>query len=283
MNGNWAADLFGVLVAGAESNNFDAETDYVGDDGRKYCSKCHTPKESILAQMNGRKIPCMCKCQMNEYLASEKEKREVKRNARIRMLGEKFVDATFDNAMIVDDNKKVMEICRRYSESFEKMQEMNQGLLLMGSSGTGKTYAASCIVNALLDKGKRCMVVNAVDMAKELNAFAKDGATEYEDRLTRADLLVIDDFGAERSTKFSTERMYKAINIRYLSGKPLILTTNITSSAAFFEDATQEQKRIYDRLFENCTPVSFTGKSWRVRMASRRAKNLSAILGLEEE
>ena len=66
MNGNWAADLFGVLVAGAESNNFDAETDYVGDDGRKYCSKCHTPKESILAQMNGRKIPCMCKCQMNE-------------------------------------------------------------------------------------------------------------------------------------------------------------------------------------------------------------------------
>lgn len=288
MNGTWASELFGSIVAGAIQNDYSAETDYVGEDGRKYCGLCHTPKESRLPNIVGRegetRIPCLCKCMAQKYEREEKERKELEWRERTRklLLGDKFSGATFENAIITAENEKPLKTCRKYAEKFPLMQEMNQGLLLMGPQGTGKTYAASCIINRLIDDGKRCMFASAVDMAKELNAYALEGCEAYERRIANADLLVIDDFGAERKTEYSTERMYKAINTRYAAQKPMVLTTNITASKDFFENATQQQARIYDRLFENCTPVVFSGKSWRVRMASKKAKELSAVLGLEE-
>ena len=41
-------------------------------------------------------------------------------------------------------------------------------------------------------------------------------------------LLILDDFGMERGTEYGLEQVYSVIDSRYRSGKPLIVTTNLT-------------------------------------------------------
>ena len=71
--------------------------------------------------------------------------------------------------------------------------------------------------------------------------------------LNTAKLLIIDDLGAERGTDYALEKVYNIIDSRYLSGKPLILTTNMTLKD-MQESEDIRYRRIYDRIFEMCFP-----------------------------
>lgn len=97
--------------------------------------------------------------------------------------------------------------------------------------------------------------------------------------LNAAKLLIIDDLGAERSTDYALEKVYNIIDSRYLSGKPLILTTNMTLKD-MQESEDIRYRRIYDRIFEMCFPVRFAGRSWREKAASKR---FDAMKNLMEE
>lgn len=97
--------------------------------------------------------------------------------------------------------------------------------------------------------------------------------------LNVAKLLIIDDLGAERSTDYALEKVYNIIDSRYLSGKPLILTTNMTLKD-MQESEDIRYRRIYDRIFEMCFPVRFAGRSWREKAASKR---FDAMKNLMEE
>ena len=55
-----------------------------------------------------------------------------------------------------------------------------------------------------------------------------EGRNEYIDYLCRYPLLIIDDLGTERGTEYALEHVYNVIDSRYRSGKPLILTANIS-------------------------------------------------------
>ena len=97
--------------------------------------------------------------------------------------------------------------------------------------------------------------------------------------LNAAKLLIIDDLGAERSTDYALEKVYNIIDSRYLSGKPLILTTNMTLKD-MQESEDIRYRRIYDRIFEMCFPVRFAGRSRREKAASKR---FDAMKNLMEE
>ena len=73
--------------------------------------------------------------------------------------------------------------------------------------------------------------------------------------------------------------LYNIIDSRYLSGKPLILTTNMTLKD-MQESEDIRYRRIYDRIFEMCFPVRFAGRSWREKAASKR---FDAMKNLMEE
>lgn len=71
----------------------------------------------------------------------------------------------------------------------------------------------------------------------------------------RPDLLILDDLGAERNTSYGKECVFDVVNRRLLSGKPMIITTNITLSA--MQKATDlDDRRIYDRILEVCVSRS---------------------------
>ena len=151
--------IMAAIVEAADTLNT-APDDYINpDDGLKYCGKCHTPKEAYFPEQyrkNGLdKHPVACKCAVEERARREAEQRELERLNRIAMLrSEAFRDIPaagwrFENAEVMTPQ---LVKARRYSENWEAFRQDGTGLLLFGNVGTGKSYAAGCIANALIEK-----------------------------------------------------------------------------------------------------------------------------------
>ena len=128
-----------------------APDDYINSaDGLKYCGKCHTPKEAFypadLQAQGFTKHPVMCKCAV--------ERREYERMSYMTMLrSEAFRDMPaagwrFETAAVTTPQ---LEKARGYAQNWDEFKKAGIGLLLFGNVGTGKSYAAGCIANALID------------------------------------------------------------------------------------------------------------------------------------
>ena len=134
------------------------------------------------------------------------------------------------------------------------MQKKNTGILIWGGVGTGKSFFAGCIANALMEREVPVCMTNFARILNELNnSFS--GRNEVVDRLCRYPLLIIDDFGMERDTDYALEQVYNIIDSRYRSKRPLIITTNLTLDEIRHPQDVAHA-RIYDRVLEMCVPVS---------------------------
>ena len=104
-----------------------------------------------------------------------------------------------------------------------------------------------------------------------------NGRNEYISRLCRYPLLILDDFGMERGTEYGLEQVFNVIDSRYRSGKPLIVTTNLTLDDLRNPEDTAHS-RIYDRLLSMCVPVRFTGENFRQETAQRKMENMKKLI-----
>ena len=189
-----------------------------------------------------------------------------------------FTDSKMREWTFANDNGKCpqMGMAHSYVERWEQMKEGNHGLLLWGKVGTGKSYFAGCIANALMEQEIPVRMTNFALILNDL-AASFEGRNEYIDRLCRYPLLIIDDFGMERGTEYGLEQVYNVIDSRYRSGKPLIVTTNHTPDMLENPQDTAHA-RIYDRLIEMCSPVCFTAKNFRKEAAKAKLDRLKELL-----
>lgn len=270
--------IIGNIAVKAQQVNGKNDGDYT-QDGLLYCGVCRTPKECEIEVFGEKRIvPCSCECVRQE----EQRQKEQERAAFIRSLrnecipDRKLQNATFANSD--GSNAEKMQKLERYAAKWEQMRADNIGLLLWGNTGNGKTYAAACVANALIDKG---IGVKITSIARILSAvtgvFGQERQSVF-DELTRFPLLVIDDFGANRETGFALENIYTVIDERYRAQKPLIVTTNL-SLQELKKPENMEQQRIYDRVLEMCIPVHFAGESKRQELAKEKLKRAAQILG----
>ena len=165
----------------------------------------------------------------------------------------------------------------RYVEQWQTMRSENIGLLFWGGVGTGKSFLAGCIANALMAQEVPVCMTNFAHILNELNnSFS--GRNEVVERLCRYPLLIIDDFGMERGTEYALEQIYNIVDSRYRSRKPLIVTTNLTLDEIRHPQDTAHA-RIYDRLLEMCVPISCIGISFRKETAQEKLERLKVLIG----
>ena len=225
---------------------------------------------------------CLCKCEQEKMEAdaeAKKKQEAIDRVKRMRRMG--FPDSEMEKWTFSRDdlsNERISNMARRYVEKFPEMKAQGKGLLLYGTVGTGKTFISACIANALIEKGHPCLVTNFARLTNTISGMY-EGKQDYIDGLDRFDLLVIDDLASERDTEFMGEIVQNIIDARYRTGKPLIVTTNL-SSDDLKHPADIRKQRVYSRLFEMCVPVEVKGKDRRKEKLRQDFKSMEDMLGL---
>ena len=258
-----------------------AENEYIGEDGLLHCSVCHAATQTVIRHpfnYKETKVRCICDCRKKELEAHKERERqeELDRQRRICFAETNMSNWTFEN----DDrrNEKLSDAMQNYVKNFIDFKKDGKGLLLYGTVGTGKTYFAAAIANALIDNGYSVLMTNFARLTNTIQGMY-EGKQEFIDSLNRYSLLIIDDLGAERKSEYMQEMVFNIIDSRYRSGLPFIITTNLTA-----EEIKKPQEigfsRIYDRVLERCFPVKVEGESRRRQNLKDTFSDVKEKLGL---
>lgn len=251
-----------------KNKNNKKENDYYKD-GLLYCGNCNTEKEFILP--SGRKVPCLCECQAEkEKLEEEKEKL----NTHI-FYNKKYIDTDYQNVFFkdIENLNEYYKFANKFVDNFDEIKKTKTGLYIFGDTGNGKTYIASAIANELLHKGYKVLMTKNNDAIKQLN----ETSTYFKSLILEMDLIIIDDFGANRETDFQLEQVYNLINFLYSNKKVVIFTTNIPR-IELGNEQNITKKRIYDRVIEMTYGIYLKNAGMRKNIANEKRKILEDLL-----
>lgn len=148
-----------------------------------------------------------------------------------------------------------------------------RGLLFTGPVGSGKTFLASAIANALLEKGHDVLFVVVPDLLEAIrNSFGRteeQTSAEIEGRARTAAVLILDDLGAHNYTDWTRNTLYSLLNYRVNYELPTVITTNL--SLEQLEQYLGE--RTTSRLMQHCRVYRLLVKQDIRRLKASRAAN----------
>lgn len=268
------------LVEGHISDKEPTEGAYIGDDGLIYCRKCRRPKQCVV-NLWGKEhiVSCICKCQADareqekKRLEAEEQRRRIRKLKATGIQEQHLLDWRFD---VAEDNPDIQK-AKRYVENWQKVREKNLGLLLWGDVGTGKSFVAACIANALLEQGIPVLMTNFSKILNQMGAMYSEERYRYIASFSHFSLLIIDDLGIERNTEYALEQVYAVIDERYKSGLPVIITTNLMI-AEMRKPEDIAHARIYSRILEMCTPVQISGSDRRKEIGRTKQEEVKEVL-----
>jgi len=196
----------------------------------------------------------------NLFFYKIKQIEKSKRNQRIEMIYSRsgikgrLLDYTFENFKVNATTQKYVDFANNYCDNWEENKAEGIGLILQGQNGTGKSHLSISIAHKLIkEKLVHVRVGSFIKIAMEIRKNF-DSENEIVDHLSNIDLLVLDDFGKEKSTPWIQQLSYLVINERYEKKKPTIITTNYSGADlnTKFDTAT------IGRLIECCHVMKFS-------------------------
>lgn len=173
---------------------------------------------------------------------------------------------SFDLTRCVDkDGNSVKEmwtnyqVCKDYADNFEPRAD---GIIMVGRTGLGKTHLSMAIGAVAIEKGYGVISDSAFRILNQIEAerFTSDRNATIN-LLCNADLLIIDDLGAENVTSYTLAALTNIIDARYANGKSTIVSTN--KSVEEFEKVYTE--RLVSRMFGYYKRLYFSGKDYRTQ------------------
>ncbi|WP_156025575.1 ATP-binding protein [Thermogemmatispora carboxidivorans] len=193
----------------------------------------------------GKPIPCECK----EADLKERRRQQLRSMSNL----DAFRDKSFKSF-----NYTVPGVRQAYQTALEYTREPDGWLLLVGPNGCGKTHLAAAIANLCLENGSLVLFATVPDLLDHLRAaFAPEAPEVYDQlfaRMREAELLVLDDLGAQQSSPWANEKLFQLLNYRYNLRYPTVITANPRGLQAIDE-------RIRSRLSDASlvTMVTFEG------------------------
>lgn len=172
-----------------------------------------------------------------------------------------------------------------------------QGLLLMGPCGVGKTHLAVAALKQIVGRGHSGVFYDYRELLKEIqdsyNPESQSTEMSVLEPVLKAEVLVLDDVGSSKPSPWALETVGHILNTRYNERRVTLLTSNFldadsaasaplprTQAGGFgrapaVEDTLSERvgTRIRSRLYEMCRTVEIVAPDYRkeIRNISRRA------------
>lgn len=277
------------------NNPIDPEKCYLNPaNGLWYCKRCHTAKQE-LRELDGRELRFnkKCDCEYAKEQAEEKAIQEKKKNeniARLRYEAFPVCKNSPDNAdnmrsWTFTNDKGYQPIIRyraeKFIENFDAFYKKGKGLLFYGGVGTGKSYMAACIANALVEREIPVLMTDFATISATVSGiYDKQG---YYESLNKYPLLILDDLASERGSSYMHEIVYKVINSRCDAGLPMIITKNLTENELFYPDPDKislHDQRIFSRITSKCVSIQVTGPDLRQEICYEEIDEMATLLGL---
>ncbi len=154
-----------------------------------------------------------------------------------------------------------LRIAKGYALSFPSKRG---NLLLLGTTGTGKTHISTAIAKEIIEQGYDVVYDSAQNIITDFtdDQYRRSGTEPKAEKYMDCDLLIIDDLGAEFSNQMTLSILYNLLNTRQNQGLATIISTNLSAK----ELAARYEGRIYSRIVgSDYTPLFFTGKDHRTQ------------------
>jgi len=257
-----------------------------------YCPECGEKTSTIVEFMGAKKkVPCMCKCKREEYEKQREldmkveQQRKLDRLTEYSLMDKSFMQYTFGNFKTDKYNKDLYKLAVEYCNEWTRMKKENTGMILMGPPGVGKSYLSFCIANELLNKFVPVIAISTIGIINKIyssyNSYGEEGEAHIINSLKNADLLVLDDLGAEHTSARGKEKqiIYSIIDSRVRQGKPIIITTNLNKQQLREKLISEDRiDRSFDRLTAVAPILEIEGPSRRKEEGNRRFDSLMGLL-----
>ena len=165
---------------------------------------------------------------------------------------------------------QAVQKCRAFIDAFPVV---DKGLLFVGIPGVGKTHLATAILKEVIRRtGAHGLFYDVRELLRVIrdtyNPVVRSTELDVIKPVLDAELLVLDDLGAEKTSEWVEETMNLIVNTRYNQRRPTIFTTNYPDGEIDLKspDAVLVERvgqRIYSRLHEMCIFVHIDTLDYR--------------------
>lgn len=239
------------------------------EDEDSVCTNCDGKTCAKLIQFRRHSVSIVggtVKLNANDVCSYEKERR-LRRKIDKAQIPPRYAGLTFDDYKVDASNQNAVDWAER------TVRYPDTSLFITGDAGTGKTFLAAIVAQELTKAGKSVLFVdvpNLLDnLRKTFNQKSSDGDATLDEMmkaLQAADVLILDDLGAESPTPWVAERVYVIINDRYVAQKPVIVTSNYSFDQLKFRFCDPiTGARIVSRLQQMCNVAEINGADRRIR------------------
>ena len=128
-----------------------------------------------------------------------------------------------------DSQRDALRKARAFVDQFPVIEK---GLLFHGPYGVGKTHLAVAILKAVIRKcGAKGYFFETPELLRQVRNTYNNSVDETEmgvlGPVLRAELLVLDDLGTEKTSEWVQETLGLVVNTRYNARRPTIFTSNL--------------------------------------------------------
>ena len=168
--------------------------------------------------------------------------------------------------------ERIYRRCRSLVDHYPGGNDNN--MLFIGKTGLGKTFLSQCIANAFLEKGIPAVYIKAGRMFSEITYYGsdpgkKENAEAMRNLVYDAEILLLDDLGAEKQTETRYADLLDLLDRRiYLhnkAGRVTVISTNLTPKALL----SYYDERICSRLFGSFDLFRFLGDDIRLKLVKK--------------